>query len=60
MDAAKKFNRRMRSERWLADYQGRATDMRRASKAADMRMKLNNWLNNSAPSEMSTYGDLIA
>ena len=49
MDAAKKFNRRIRSEKWMADYQERATDMRRASKAADLRTKLTNWLNDNSP-----------
>ena len=43
MDAAKKFNRRMRSAKWMADYQKRAADTRRAFRAAEMQMKLNNW-----------------
>jgi hypothetical protein len=59
MDAAKKFNRRIRSAKWMADYQKRATDTRRAFRAAEMQMKLNNWLNNNAPQVISTYGDSI-
>jgi ABC-type Fe3+-hydroxamate transport system substrate-binding protein len=56
MDAAKKFNRRCRSEKWMADYQERATDMRRAARAAEMRMKLSNWLANNGPG-VSPYRD---
>jgi hypothetical protein len=57
MDTAKKFNRRIRSAKWMADYQNRATDARRRFRAAEMQMKLNNWLNNNATHEISTYGD---
>jgi hypothetical protein len=58
--AARKYNRRARSGKWMEAYQERAMargDMRGASRAAEMRMSLDNWLNNNAPSTVKTYSD---
>jgi hypothetical protein len=58
--AARKYNCRARSEKWMEAYQERAMargDMRRASRAAEMRMLLDNWLNNNAPFALARYSD---
>jgi hypothetical protein len=59
--AARKYNRRTRSEKWMEAYQERAMargDMRGASRAAELRMLLGNWLNNNAaPIAVTRYRD---
>ncbi len=56
----RKYNRRTRSEKWMEAYQERAMarmDTRLAFRAAEMRMLLNNWLNNNAPFAVTAYSD---
>lgn len=55
--AVRKYNRRARSEKWMEAYQERAIDMRRALRAAEMRMSLHNWFNNNAPFAVTRYSD---
>lgn len=55
-----KYNRRTRSEQWMEAYQERAMargGIRRAFRAAEMRMSLNNWFNNNAPFAVTPYSD---
>jgi hypothetical protein len=56
-----KYNRRARSEKWMEAYQDRAMarqDLRGASRAAEMRVLLHNWLDNNAPLAVTTYRDV--
>jgi hypothetical protein len=52
----RKYNRRTRNEKWIEAYQERATargDVGRASRAAEVRMLLDDWLNNNPPSAVT-------
>ena len=58
--AVRKYNRRARSEKWMEAYQERAMalgDVRRALRAAEMRMSLDNWVNSNAPAAVTRYSD---
>jgi hypothetical protein len=55
-----KYSRPTRNKKWMEAYQERATargDVRRASRAAEVRMLLDNWLNNNPPSAVTSYSD---